>query len=54
MGFSKGRETSLHQENGEGPPILGHPVAFRETVYRRGRRQAATLARAVRAGHARA
>ena len=55
MGFSKARENSLHhQENGEGPPILGHPVAFRETAYRRGRRQAATLARAVRARHARA
>jgi hypothetical protein len=55
MGFSKARENSLHhQENGEGPPILVHPAAFRETAYRRGRRQAATLARAVRAGHARA
>jgi plastocyanin len=53
MGFSKARENSLHhQENGEGPPILVHPPAFRETAYRRGRRQAATLARAVRAGHA--
>ena len=55
MGFSKARENSLHhQENGEGPPILVHPAAFRETAYRRGRRQATTLARAAREGHARA
>jgi Protein of unknown function (DUF3047) len=36
------------------PIVLIHPAAFRETVYRRWRRQASTLARAVRAGRARA
>jgi len=56
MGFIKARENSLHQkENGEGPRVLpGHPAAFRETAYRRWRRQATTLARAVRARRVRA
>ena len=56
MGFSKARDSNLDdEEKGEGlPVILTHPAAFRETAYRRGRRQATTLAHAVRAGHARA
>lgn len=56
MGFSKARESNLHHEDkGEDRPIvLIHPAAFRETVYRRWRRQASTLTRAVRAGRARA
>ena len=36
------------------PIVLVHPAAFRERAYRRWRRQASTLARAVRAGRARA
>src|SRR5215472_9440622 len=55
MGFSKAQESNLHHEGkGEDRPIvLIHP-AFRETAYRRWRRQASTLAGAVRAGRARA
>jgi hypothetical protein len=56
MGFSKARESNLHhEEKGEDRPIvLIDPAAFRETAYRRWRRQASTLARAVHAGRARA
>src|SRR5215470_3766048 len=56
MGFIKARASNLHdEEKGQGLPILPtYPAAFRETAYRRGRRQAWTLARAVRAGRARA
>jgi len=56
MGFGKARESiSCHEEKGEGLPNLPiHPAAFRETAYRRWRRQASTLARAMRAGRARA
>ena len=56
MGFLKARESNLsYEEKGEDLPILLiHPAAFRETAYRRGRRQASTLARAARAGRARA
>jgi hypothetical protein len=54
MEFLKARENGLqHGENGEGPRVLPvHPGAFREAAYRRWRRQASTLARAVRAGRA--
>ena len=56
MGFIKARKSNLHcQETGEGLPIpLTPPAAFREAPYRRWRRRASTLARAVRAGRARA
>jgi Protein of unknown function (DUF3047) len=42
MGFSKARQNNLHhEEKGEDRPIaLIHPAAFRETAYRRRRRQA--------------
>jgi hypothetical protein len=55
MGFIKARESNLsHEEKSGGLPIpLIHPAAFREASYRRWRRQAWTLARAVRAGCAR-
>jgi hypothetical protein len=54
MGFSKARESNLHhEEQGEDRSIvLIYPAAFREMAYRRWRRQASTLARAVRAGRA--
>ena len=56
MRFIQARDGNLYdEEKREGRPILlTHPAAFRETACRRWRRQAATLARAVRAGHARA
>ena len=56
MGFIQAGDSNISRED-EGevrPIILTHPAAFRETAYRRWRRQATTLARAVRAGHARA
>ncbi|HET7245147.1 MAG TPA: DUF3047 domain-containing protein [Streptosporangiaceae bacterium] len=56
MGFIQARDSNIyHEEEGEGRPIiLTHPAAFRETAYRRWRRQATTLVRASRAGRARA
>ncbi len=47
MGFIKARDSDVyHEEEGEGRPIiLTHPAAFRETAYRRWRRQASTLVR---------
>src|SRR5215472_11691197 len=56
MGFIKARDSNLYDEEmGEGLPILvTHPATFRETAHRRWRRQASTLARAVRAGRVRA
>ena len=56
MGFIQARDTNIcHEEEGEDRPvILTHPAAFRETAYRRWRRQPTTLAGAVRAGRARA
>jgi len=56
MGFIKARDSNLYDEEmGEGLPILvAHPATFRETAHRRWRRQASTLARAVRAGRVRA
>jgi len=56
MGFIKARESNRHRkEKGDDLLIVSiHPAAFRETAYRRWPRQASTLARAVRAGRARA
>jgi hypothetical protein len=56
MGLSKARDSNLLDgEKGDGLPILlAYPAAFRETAYRRWRRQPTTLAGAVRAGRARA
>jgi len=56
MEFIQARDSSIyHEEGGEDRPItLTHPAAFRETAYRRSRRQATTLVRASRAGRARA
>ncbi len=56
MGFNKSPESNLsYEQKREGlPTLLTHPAAFRETAYRRGRRRASTLVRAVRAGRARA
>jgi hypothetical protein len=56
MGLSKARDSNLLDgEKGDSLPILlAYPAAFRETAYRRWRRQATTLAGAVRAGRARA
>src|SRR5262249_24360485 len=56
MGFGTPRASNRHSEkNGEGQPvILAHPAAFWETAHRRRRRQASTLARAVRPGRVRA
>jgi hypothetical protein len=56
MGFIKARESDPRdEETGEGRPMpLIHPAAFRDTAGRRWRRQASTMARAVRAGRGRA
>jgi len=56
MGFIQAPDSnSYREEEGEGRPIiLTHPPAFRETAYRRWRRQATTLVRVARAGRARA
>src|SRR5215831_15377737 len=56
MGFLKAWESNLHdEEKGEVRPSFPiHPAAFQETAYRRWPRQASTLARAARAGRARA
>ena len=54
MGFSRAGKSNFYHEGGGRQIVLLHPAAFRETAYRRWRRQASTLARAVRAGRARA
>src|SRR5215510_8823998 len=56
MGFIQAPDSnSYREEEGEGRPIiLTHPPAFRETAYRRWRRQVTTLVRVARAGRARA
>jgi hypothetical protein len=56
MGFIQARDNNIYHEKGgeDRPIILTHPAAFRETAYRRSRRQAATLVRAAREGRARA
>ena len=50
MGFIQAGDSNISRED-EGevrPIILTHPAAFRETAYRRWRRQATTLVRVAR------